>query len=277
MSSPTVTAPVLIDDPAQGVRRVTLNRAHKRNALDGPTRQALLAALRAAAEDPGVRVAIVAGDGPDFCAGYDLAPAAENKYGQSGSGPGRFQREVVEGWLSLAQLPIPVIAQVHGNCLAGGSELAVSCDLVYVARDAKIGYPAVRFGVPDLQFHAWWMGPRRAMEAVLTGDTMTGEESVTAGYANRAFAADELAAQVLEVAARIARIDPEIVQLNKRSVHRAMESMGMPAAVRSGTDASALAVQTGAFTAFMESASNGVRDALDTRDQPFGDGRTGGR
>src|SRR5690606_40179281 len=106
---------------------------------------------------------------------------------------------------------------------AGGSELVACCDLVYVAADARIGYPAVRFGVPDLQYHPWLMGMRRAMEAVLTGDVLTGEEAVAAGLANRALPAADLETYVLRQARRITAIPAEIVQINKRTVHRAMQ------------------------------------------------------
>ncbi|WP_300681859.1 enoyl-CoA hydratase-related protein [Nocardioides sp.] len=267
---------VLIEDPAERVRRITLHRPEKRNALGGPLRTALLDALAEADADPAVGVVIIAGAGPDFCGGYDLDPGTDDlKYTSPGSGLGRFQREVVEGWLSISDLAIPVIAQVHGHCLAGGSELAASCDLVYVADDARIGYPAVRFGVPDLQYHAWLLGMRRAMEQVLTGDVMVGAEAVEAGFANRAFAAADLAAQTLRIATRIAAVPDEITALNKRTVHRAMAAAGMPAAVRAGTEVSALAGQTPAFRAFMEAAAGGrVRAALDERDTRFGDGRT---
>lgn len=267
---------VTVDDPAEHVRRVTLARPAKRNAMHGPLRRQLLEAIRAADADAAVRVVVVRGEGKDFCAGYDLAPGDGEKYADAGGGPGRFQREVVDGWLSLADLSVPVIAQVHGNCLAGGSELAASCDLVYVAEDARIGYPAVRFGVPDLQFHAWLLGARRAMETVLTGDAMTGVEAVAAGYANRAFPVAALETEVLRVAERIAGVPPEIAALNKRTVHRAMAAMGMHAAVRAGTETSALAATTGAFTDFMEAAGVKVTAALDARDTRFGDGRTTG-
>lgn len=265
---------VLVTDPEPGIRRLVLNRPAKRNALDGPTRTALLSALAQADADESVRVVVVAGAGKDFCAGYDLAPEEGDKYGTAGAGLGRFQREVVEGWLSISAMRVPVIAEVHGNCLAGGSELAAGCDLVHVADDARIGYPAVRFGVPDLQFHTWLMGPRRAMEAVLTGDTMDGPQAVAAGFANRSHPAAELPDAVLDTARRIMTIDPAITQFNKRTVHRAMAAMGMHAAVRAGTEASALAVHTGAFSAFMGAAQSSVRQALTERDTPFGDGRT---
>lgn len=269
---------VLIEEPRERIRRITLNRPDKRNALGGPLRAALLSALAEADADPRISVVILAGAGPDFCSGYDLDPGSEElKYTSAGSGLGRFQREVVEGWLSISALSIPVIAQVHGHCLAGGSELAASCDLVYVADDARVGYPAVRFGVPDLQYHPWLLGPRRAMEQVLTGDVMVGTEAVAAGFANRAFAAHELDQETLRVAERIAAVPDEITALNKRTVHRAMAAAGMQAAVRAGTEISALAGQTASFAAFMEAAAGGrVRAALDQRDAPFGDGRTRG-
>lgn len=270
---------VVADDPAPRIRRLTLERPEKRNALNGPLRRQLLAALGDADADPAVSVVVLRASGPDFCAGYDLDPAsAEEKYAGPGGGAGRFQREVVEGWLSLADLRVPVIAQVHGHCLAGGSELVACCDLVVVADDARIGYPAVRFGVPDLQWHVWLLGARRAMEAVLTGDVMVGAEAVSAGYANRCVPMADLEAETLRLAGRIATVPDEITQLNKRSVHRALSAMGMPAAVRAGTDACALATHTPAFREFMDAAAGGrVTDALDARDRAFGDGRTSTR
>ena len=137
------------DEVVEGYRTIALDRRlPPTDALRSESAILLrsLDAVRAADADPGVRVVIIRGAGQDFCSGYDLDPGSDSlKYGGIGSGVGRFQRAVVDGWLSLADLAVPVIAQVHGHCLAGGSELAASCDLVYVASDALIGYPAVRF------------------------------------------------------------------------------------------------------------------------------------
>jgi len=176
---------VLIDDPAPGVRRITLNRPEKRNALFHPLRGEVLEALREADDDDDVRVSIVRGAGSSFSAGYDLGGGNEG-YDLpffTAHGDGQWPRHVTEGWMSIWDLAKPVIAQVHGYCLAGGSELASGCDLVYVAEDARIGYPAVRFGVPDMHFHPWLMGMRKAMEAMLTGDSMTGIEAARRGWA----------------------------------------------------------------------------------------------
>ncbi len=177
--------------------------------------------------------------------------------------------------MSIWDLAKPVIAQVHGYCLAGGSELATGCDLVYVAEDAKMGYPAVRFGVPDMQFHTWFLGMRAAMEMMVTGDSISGTEAVRLGWANRAYPAEELEDEVIALAKRIALIPSDIVQLNKRTVHRAMDVMGLRAAIRSGTELCSLGTKQASFAEFIEGMrSKGLTKALSERDEPFGDYRT---
>jgi len=269
---------LLTDTPAAGIRRLTLNRPQKRNALNNALRGAILDALVAADRDPEVRVMILRGAGPSFSSGYDLSAnnAADQPYHTAG-GPGQWARHVVDGWMRIWDLAKPVIAQVHGHCLAGGSELATCCDLVYVADDAQIGYPPVRLmSPPDNQFHPWLMGMRNAMEMMLTGDAITGREAVEKGFANRAFPAAELEAEVLKIATRVALIPPELAQINKRSVHRAMEAMGLRAAIRAGTELQALAFTTEAsrdYRAQFKRDGGSVRDLLSQRDKPFGDYR----
>jgi enoyl-CoA hydratase len=268
---------VLIDEPAPMVRRITMNRPEKRNSLIHPLRGAILESLRAADRDPNVRVMIVRGAGPSFSAGYDLAGGNEGHelpYYTPG-GDGQWPRHVTEGWMSIWDLAKPVIAQVHGYCLAGGSELATCCDLVYVAEDAQMGYPAVRFGVPDMHFHPWFLGMRRAMEMMVTGDSITGLEAAREGWANRAFPADQLEAAVLEVAQRITTVPPELAQLNKRVVHRQMEHMGLRNGIRAGTELCALGTHTEAMRRFTTNIKEkGLTAALSERDKPFGDYRT---
>jgi enoyl-CoA hydratase len=263
---------LLVDDPAPHVRRLTLNRPAKRNALSNALRGMIFEALEAADRDPEVRVIVLRGAGTCFSSGYDLAGLGELPFHTAG-GQGQWARHVVEGCFRVWDLAKPVIAQVHGWCLAGGSELAVACDLVYVAEDAQIGYPAVRtMSPPDNQYHAWIVGMRAAMELMLTGDAISGTEAVRLGFANRAFRADDLEA----MAQRIAKVDPELAQLNKRLVHRQMEAMGMRAGLRAGTDLHALGWHTPASRAYMAELRQGVTQALTTRDKTFGDYRTGG-
>ena len=208
----TDDAILLTDDPAPSVRRLTLNRPAKRNALSNALRGEIFAALEAADRDPDVRVIILRGAGTCFSSGYDLSSLGPLPFHTAG-GQGQWARHVVEGCFRIWDLAKPVLAQVHGWCLAGGSELAFACDLVYVAEDAQIGYPAVRtMSPPDNQYHAWIMGMRAAMELMLTGDSISGIEAVRLGYANRAFPLDRLEAETLAMAMRIAMVDPELAQ-----------------------------------------------------------------
>ena len=267
---------ILVEDAAPGVRRVTLNRPEKRNALNNALRTEVYHALEQADRDEGVSVSILRGAGKCFSAGYDLG--GNNRVNQpwhTAPGDGNWPRHVVQGHFNVWDLAKPVIAQVHGYCLAGGSELATSCDLVYVAEDAQIGYPPVRLmSPPDLQYHPWLMGMRNAMELMLTGDAIDGNEAVRMGFANRAFPADELDARVLELAERIAKIPSDLQQLNKRSVHRAMEIMGMRAALRAGTEIQAMGFHQRSSQEYMKEFAKGVTHALNQRDTKFGDYRT---
>jgi enoyl-CoA hydratase len=270
-------SPVLVDDPAPQVRRITLNRPEKRNALNHELRGGILRALQAADQDPAVRVMIVRGAGSSFSAGYELegGNAGQELPWYTAGGDGHWPRHVTQGWMSIWELGKPVIAQVHGYCLAGGSELATCCDLVYMADDAQMGYPAVRFGVPDNHFHAWFVGMRKAMEMMLTGDSISGVEAARLGWANASFPAEELERRVIEVARRIATVPADLVQLNKRVVHRQMEVMGLHTGIRLGSELCALGTHQKSLHEFMARVrQHGLKQALQERDQPFGDYRT---
>ncbi len=268
---------VLIDDPIPGVRRITMNRPDKRNSLIHPLRGAILQSLQQADDDPEVKCMIVRGAGPSFSAGYDLAGGNEG-YDMpffTPGGEGQWPRHVTEGWMSIWDLAKPVIAQVHGYCLAGGSELATCCDLIYIAEDAQMGYPATRFGVPDMHFHSWFLGMRRAMEMMVTGDSITGVEAVDEGWANRAFPAEDLETEVLKVAERIAQTPTDVVQLNKRAVHRQMEVMGLRTGIRAGTEICSLGIHTESLQRFIgQVREQGLTSTLTDRDSAYGDYRT---
>ncbi len=266
---------IVVDSPRPGVRRVTLNRPEKRNALSNELRGELFDALRRADGDDAVRVSIVRGAGVCFSAGYDLgADLTQGRPYPTAGGDGHWPRHVVDGWFQIWDLAKPVIAQVHGYCLAGGSELAAACDLVYVAEDAQIGYPPVRLmSPPDTQFHPWLAGMRHAMELMLTGDPVSGAEAARIGLANRAYPATRLEARVLEIAERVAKIPTSLQQINKRSVHRAMEIMGMRAAIRAGTELQALAFHQPESVAYRKEVRANLKRALDQRDGRFGDYR----
>ena len=266
-----------VDEPKPRVRRISLNRPEKRNALNHTLRGDILRALQDHDRDPDVRVTILRGNGKSFSAGYDLANGNEGldlPY-FTAAGEGAWPRHVTDGWMGIWDLAKPVIAQVHGYCLAGGSELATCCDLVFIAEDAQMGYPAVRFGVPDMHFHSWFLGMRTAMKMMLTGDSISGTEAARLGWANEAFPIEKLEENVLAVAERIARLPSDVLQLNKRIVHRGMETMGIRTAIRLGTELCALGIHTETMDRFIaEIQEKGLTGALTERDAQFGDYRT---
>ena len=268
---------VIVDEPAEGIRRITMNRPDKRNALNHALRGEVLHALQQGDMDDAVKIQIVRGAGSCFSAGYDLGGGNEGMgypfY--TAGGDGQWPRHVTDGWMGIWDMAKPVIAQVHGFCLAGGSELATGCDLVYVADDAQMGYPAVRFGVPDMQFHPWLVGMRKGMEMLLTGDSLSGLECVERGWATDSFPQGELEDKVLEIAQRIAQLPSDIVQLNKRAVHRQMEAMGLRQGIRAGTELCSLGTHQPSFKEFLgKIEKKGLTGALQQRDEKFGDYRT---
>jgi enoyl-CoA hydratase len=276
-----------LDRPRDGILRVTLNRPEKRNAMSNELRRELFGVLEQADPDDDVRVIVLRGAGKCFSAGYDLTQGAVDGAGErpkrptpyyTAHGIGYWARHVVEGCFRLWDLATPLIAQVHGYCLAGGTELAASCDLVYVADDAEIGYPPVRLmSPPDNQVFPWLMGMRPAMEMMLTGDPISGREAADLGFANRSFPVEDLEPAVLAVAERVAKVPPNLQQMNKRALHRQMEAMGIRAGVRAGTDVQAQAWYTPEVVAYVEELRKGITGALDRRDGQFGDYRTANR
>ena len=267
---------LIIEDIKEGIRRISLNRPKKRNALSNPLRKELFEALEESDRETTVKVIILCGAGTCFSSGYDLSSdvASDLPY-HTGKSDGFWPRHVVEGAFRIWDLSTPVIAQVHGYCLAGGTELATACDLVYVAEDAEVGYPVVRsMSPPDNQFFPWLLGMRNAMEMMLTGESITGREAVKKGFANNCFKASVLEKEVLLIAKKVAKVPPELQAMNKRAVHRQMEAMGMRAGIRAGTEIQALAMHSKATRDHLKELSEGLTKALTKRDSKFGDYRT---
>ncbi len=243
---------IRVDRPAPFVARITLDRPDKRNAIDTPMRTEILRVLEGNDHDDDVRVTVIRGGGDCFSAGYDLGGGLMvDPPFHSAPGDGAWTRQATDTWFRFWDLAKPVIAQVHGYAIAGATELAQACDLVYVADDARIGYPVVRVASPpDWQYHMPLLGVRRALEIMLTGDDLTGAEAAAIGWANRAFPPASLEAEVLDVAERVAAVATDLAQLNKRMVHRQAEVMGVRAAMRAGAEFQALAGHQASVAAF---------------------------
>lgn len=140
---------IIVDQPENYINRITLNKPEKRNAFSNQLRRELFDALEKADMNDDIRVTIIRGAATCFSAGYDLASnQSQNRPWFTPTELGvrnlSLSRHVTDGCFRMWDMAKPIIAQVHGYCLAGGSELATACDLVYVADDAQIGYPPVR-------------------------------------------------------------------------------------------------------------------------------------
>lgn len=267
---------IIVDRPLDRVQRITLNHVAKRNALTNELRRELFHALETGDVDDSIHVTIIRGAGPGFSTGYDLHEGATglNEQGQpwhTAPGLGMWPRHLVEGCIRMWDLRKPIICQVHGFCIAGAGELAAGSDLVYVAEDAQIGYPIVRNGAPpNVQIFPWLLGMRRAGEMMLTGDSISGIEAVEGGMANRAFPADELDDAVLKMAERVAKVPIDVQQMNKRSLHKQMEIMGIRTGIRLGAEMNTLGRYTDSCQAQIKSLSENVKASFTERDAAFG-------
>tara|TARA_B100000579_G_scaffold76761_2_gene59417 strand:- start:301 stop:1140 length:840 start_codon:yes stop_codon:yes gene_type:complete len=267
---------ILVENPEDGIRRIVLNRPNKRNALSNSLRKELFDALEEADQDKKVKVIILSGAGKCFSAGYDLSSdvSSDLPY-HTGKTDGFWPRHVVEGAFKIWDLSKPTIAQVHGYCLAGGTELASACDLVYVSVDSEIGYPVVRsMSPPDNQFFPWLMGMRNAMEMMLTGESISGTEAVEKGFANRSFSSNSLSEEVMSIARKVSKVPSDLQAINKRSIHRQMEVMGMRTGIRYGTEVQALAMHSKSTQEYLKELNKNLNEALTKRDSEFGDYRT---
>lgn len=220
--------------------RLTLNRPAKLNALSGPLVAALLDALDAATRDPQVRVIVLEGAGRAFSAGYDLTEEAEGGVG----GPVGWRRLLavdVEATLRIFDCPKPVIAQIHGYALAGGLELAMACDLIVAAEGTKVGEPEIRYGsAPVTLLMPYLIGQKKTRELLMTGDLIDAVEAERIGLVNRVVPAERLAAEVDQLADRLARTPPEVMAPTKLMLNRAMDAAGFRMAVEAGLDLGAI-------------------------------------
>jgi enoyl-CoA hydratase len=270
------------------VARVTLNRPEKRNALNNELVIEMRDALLEADARDDVHAVVLEGAGKDFCAGYDLITAYE-RYDE-GNAPdpsvpyrasaGSFDNDCwnMERFQSLPNviydLHKPVIAKIQGNCLAGGTDIALRCDMVIAAEDSKIGFPATRAnGSPPAHMWTYHCGPQWAKRLLMTGDTIRGIDAARIGLVLEAVPAEELDDYVMDLAARVALIDPELNAAHKRIVNLALEQMGMLNIQRMAIEMDARAhLSTGprrsGFKADMK--EHGMKEALRNRDAPFG-------
>jgi enoyl-CoA hydratase len=215
---------------------LTLNRPDRLNAINDAMPSEIRAAVEQANDDDNVRVIVVQGAGRAFCAGYDLKEFAEgavnDRWKQTRPwDPTRDYREMrrnTDDFFTLWRSLKPTIAKVHGYAVAGGSDIALSCDLLVLADDAKIGYPPARvWGVPTTAMWVYRIGAERAKRMLLTGDTIDGATAAAWGLAVESVPADELDAAVERLADRIAGVPINQLVLQKLMINQALDNMGL--------------------------------------------------
>jgi len=272
----------------RGSARITLNRPEKRNALSLRTQSELAEALWEADNDKSVHCVILKGAGPAFCAGYDLsrygseaplsrvASAGRNYRTHRSLDDDAWQQERAQRLrMALFDMHKPAIAQVHGCCLAGGTDLALLCDMVIAADDAVFGFPPAR-DLGSLPNNMWiyHVGPQWAKRLTLTGDTISGVEAQQIGLVLKAVPLRHLEAEVEQLAGRLALIDPDLLSVNKRAVNLALELMGARTLQRLAAECDVRGHNTQAAADYRQSVRDkGLKETFRARDAKFGDGR----
>ncbi len=225
-------------DPAHPrIARLLLHRPERLNAISMAMPREIRAAVEWAVANPEIHVIVVEGAGKGFCGGYDLAESAEAMIDhpcQQEKTPWdpmvdyAFMKQNTEDFMSLWRCPKPTIAKVHGHAVAGGSDIALCCDLLVMADDARIGYMPTRvWGCPSTAMWTFRLGPLRAKQLMFTGDTLSGREAAEWGLANKAVPLAQLEDETLALAQRIAGVPSSHLAMHKMVVNQVMLNMGL--------------------------------------------------
>ncbi len=228
----------LLYDVSDRVATLTLNRPERFNAIERLMPREIRAAVEAAERDPDVHVIVVKGAGKGFCGGYDLKKFAERSDNDSASGSQEMPWDPTldfagmwrntQDFMALWRARKPTIAQVHGAAVAGGSDIALCCDFLVMAEDARIGYPPARvWGVPTPAMWVYRLGPQAAKRLMMTGDLITGTEAAQMGLALRAVPEAELPAAVEALVSRLRGVPRNQLMMTKMVVNQAYENMGL--------------------------------------------------
>jgi enoyl-CoA hydratase/carnithine racemase len=217
-------APFVLREDAGGVATLTLNRPASRNALSMGMLEALAAELDRAGADPSVRVVVLAGAGPAFCAGHDLKEMRAAGYACSYSEP--LFAECVRVMTAIVHHNKPVIARVHGIATAAGCQLVASCDLAVAAADARFATPGVNIGLfcsTPMVALSRNVGRKAAMRMLLTGDLVDADSALRMGLLSDVVPAAELATRTHELAVRIAAKSAVTLAIGKRAFYEQVE------------------------------------------------------
>ncbi|MCU0941705.1 MAG: crotonase/enoyl-CoA hydratase family protein [Hydrogenophaga sp.] len=228
-----------IDHDADNPRiaRLLLNRPEHYNAINDDTPREIRAAVEWANHDEQVHVIVVEGAGKGFCGGYDLThfgqgdidhPCQQERHPWDPMVDYAFMKRNTDDFMALWRSPKPTIAKVHGAAVAGGSDIALCCDLLVMADDARIGYMPTRvWGCPTTAMWTYRLGPTRAKQLMFTGDVIDGRTAADWGLANEAVPADQLDAHTRALAERIAGVPRSHLAMHKMVVNQVLLTMGL--------------------------------------------------
>jgi len=227
------------------VAHIKLNRPDKRNALNDQLIADLKTALRDADGDESIRCIVVSGAGADFCSGADLS--ALQKISKASVGENlEDARSLMELFVLIRELHVPVIAAVRGRALAGGCGLALACDMVVAERSARFGFPEVKIGfVPAMVMAILRRSAteKTAFELITTGQEIAADQAERFGLVNQVFQSEDFDAEVEKFARRFEKLSRSAVALTKRLFYRA-DAMAFEDALSAGVDVNATARMT---------------------------------
>ena len=219
------------------IARLLLNRPARYNAINDDTPREIRQAVEWANADDEVHVIVVEGAGKGFCGGYDLQhfgeseghhPCQQERAPWDPMQDYAFMKRNTEDFMTLWKSPKPTIAKVHGHAVAGGSDIALCCDLLVMAEDARIGYMPTRvWGCPTTAMWAYRVGAARAKQMMFTGDTIDGRRAEAWGLANMAVPVAELESATLTLAQRIAGVPHGHLAMHKLVVNQMLLTMGL--------------------------------------------------
>lgn len=267
---------------------ITLNRPEKLNTLNEAVIEGLARAVDRATASEGVRALILRGAGRTFTAGYDLnpapgAPAFSNPFGAPRVEPRagawdpvrdyQFMSRNVRRFMKLWECPKPVIAQVHGWAVGGGTDLVLCSDLIFMAEDAQLGYaPARIYGTPTTMLWVHRIGLEHAKQFLLSGDAIDAATALRIGLVSRVFPADRLAVETERYAERFKHIPANQLALNKLLINQAYENMGLRTTQMLGTFFDGMTRHTEEALRWRERFGElGFRETIRRRDAPFDD------
>lgn len=244
MTADQNTDPVLYSIDG-AVARLTLNRPEKRNALNDALIAGIKAALRKAAGDEQVRVIVISGAGKDFCSGADLS-ALQKIAGASVSDNSEDARSLLELFLLIRQIQVPVVAAVRGRALAGGCGLASACDLVLASSSARFGYPEVKIGFVPAMVMAILkrnVSEKRAFELITRGEEISAQQAKEFGLINQVFSDDTFADEVNSYVRKFESMSRQAISLTKTLLYQ-IDGLAFNEALETGADVNVIARMT---------------------------------